>query len=187
MQVGDLEGTKVFELFDAANTDDIAGVFFVDPQGQTGSPETVAGNIPIAGLFKPVAEAAVTHGLGHPPDAIVEFHHAFAQIFDLDVPGIDGAVDQRGFGALTEGIAVHDGALLEQLTLCLAEPTDDVAIGFFAVTAGKIGDQRQEISFGVKSIDEADVGLFTGGKVILTVGGGHVRCPFRFRWRRSPH
>ena len=58
--------------------------------------------------------------LGHPGDCVVQRDMLVAQVLDADVPGFDGAVDQRRVGAVAERIAVTVMVLLvDQLALVL--------------------------------------------------------------------
>ena len=51
-----------------------------------------------------------------------------AQVFHFDVPGIDGAVDEWGVGAVAEWIAVLDLALMNQLAF-IFEAANDGLVG----------------------------------------------------------
>ena len=83
------------------------------PDGDRRSPEAVARNRPIPGAFEPAAKKAIPYVLGNPVDVLVEFHHAVADGHDVDVPGIQGLVDQRGVGAPAVGVVVEVALLLD--------------------------------------------------------------------------
>ena len=134
VEVGHLLAGEGLELGDGADADHVLGVGLVDPDGEAGAPEAVAGDVPVLGVAEPVAEAVGADGLGRPVDGGVVGDEAVVEVLDADVPGVDGAVDEGRVGAVAEGVGVDDGALVDELAVFLEGP-DDVLVAVLAEAA----------------------------------------------------
>ena len=76
------------------------------PHRQRSSPETIAGDAPIARPLEPLAEPAVLHVLGHPVDLLVQLDHPVTEGRYGDEPGADRPVDERCVRAPAVWVAV---------------------------------------------------------------------------------
>ena len=111
--------------------------------------------------------------LGHPVNLRIIGEHLFAQIFHANIPGIDGSVDQRGVGALAEGIAVLDGGLMDQFAFVL-KALNDRFVGVFAELPFVVRNLRGEFAVDVERLDERDAGGGADAVVVLTVSRRHM-------------
>ncbi len=175
VEVGDFPAGELFEFGDGADADHVLAVLG-DPDGDAGAPEAVAGDVPVLGFLEPVAEALFADGLGDPMDGGVAFGEAVAEIFDADIPGLDGAVDQRGVGARAEGIGVDQGGLVHQLA-GVFQRTDDGFVGVLAEDAVEFGDGFGEGADIVEIVAQGDAGGLADAEVVLAEGGGDVHEP----------
>ena len=170
VEVRDLLAGEGLELGGGADADHVGGVVVVDPDGEAGAPEAVARDVPVARLAEPVAEALLADVLGHPVDGVVVGGEAVVEVFDADVPGVDGAVDERRVGAVAEGVGVDDRRLVDELALGL-EALDDVLVAVLAEAAGVVGDGVGEVAGGVERVDEGEHAvLLADAEVVLAVG-----------------
>ncbi len=143
------------------------------PQGQRRAPVTVARDRPVHVALEPLAEAAVAHALGVPPDARVELQHAVAHVGRADVPGGLGVVEQRRAAApaVRIGVVVDLGA---QQHAPVVEVGDEVRVGLLDQPAGPRADGVGEAPVGTDRVRGVEVVAARGGHVVLAEGGRDV-------------
>ena len=140
MQVGGAYAEVRLEFVEAAVDVDarVAGIVAA-PDGDRGTPEAVATDRPIPGPLEPLAELSVADVLGDPVDLSVRLEQAVGQIGDAHVPGVDGAVDDRGVGPPAVRVVVVVGLVAEHRALRL-EVADDLGVGVEDVLADEVVD-----------------------------------------------
>ena len=170
MEIGNLLSGEFLQFGNGTDADHVLRILLVDPDRDTGAPEAVAADIPVTGILDPVPESFVADIPRHPVHRVVVGGQTVVEILDLDVPGIDRTVDQRGIGPVAEGVGVDDGRLVDQLALGL-QTLDNILIAGFAEAAFVLGDRRGEVAGGVEGIgDRQHAGLPADPEVVLTVG-----------------
>ena len=120
------------------------------PHGDGAAPVAVPADGPVAGVGEPLAELAVLDVARDPVDVLVQLGHAVLELGDLDVPGGDGAVDQRVAAAPAVRVAVLVAGLADQAALG-AQHLGDRLVGLEDLQAGDLGqrtvaEQRQEFA-----------------------------------------
>lgn len=66
------------------------------PDGNGVAPISISGEAPVLGINKPVVETLLLNERGHPSAVLVILDKLVLDISDLDEPGIEGSVDERG-------------------------------------------------------------------------------------------
>jgi len=66
------------------------------PDGNGVTPISISGEAPVLGINKPVVETLLLNERGHPSAVLVILDQLVLDISDLDEPGIEGSVDERG-------------------------------------------------------------------------------------------
>jgi hypothetical protein len=66
------------------------------PDGNGVAPISISGEAPVLGINKPVVETLLLNERGHPSAVLVILDQLVLDISDLDEPGIEGSVDERG-------------------------------------------------------------------------------------------
>ena len=174
VEVGDAHAAQVFEFLDGPDADHVVRIVVVDPHGDAASPEAVAGNVPVARVLEPVAEALVAHVGGRPVDAVVVRDELVVQVLHLHVPGVDRAVDERCVGTVAERVGVGDRRLVDEPALGL-QALDDVLVAVLAEAARVLGHLVGEVAARVEGVDErVHPRLLADAEVVLAVGGGDV-------------
>ena len=153
-----------------------------DPHRNRGTPETVAGDRPIACVRQPLAELAVLHVVRNPVDLLVEFEQAVLDLGDGHEPGAHRLVDQRSGATPAVRVGVHvallleeDGALLlrnaGQRAVTGAQVAQDRLVGVEHVQALVIRAQRRELAARVEHVDALDALGVERVHIVLAVGG----------------
>ena len=174
VEVGHLLARKLLELLRGADADHVRRVVVVDPHGDAAAPEAVSGDVPVARLLEPVAEALFAHVVRRPVHARVVLREALVEVLDADVPRVDRAVDERRVGAVAERIGVDDRRLVDELPLGL-EALDDVLVAVLAEAALVFGNRVGERAGVVERIGKGRHARFLAdAEVVLAVGGGDM-------------
>jgi len=173
-----LNTTELLEFFNRANADHFLEVFR-GPDGDGVTPESVSGEAPIFGIFKPVVESLFLSESRDPVGLLVVFQKVVLDGLNLDEPRVDGSVDQRLFGSPAERIRVINLGFVNQqiLFLQVLEDTsfssvvldvlsDEISDGFSEETAGVNGARR--------AIGLDDVVLQADLVIVSTESGGGV-------------
>ena len=106
--------------------------------------------------------------------ARVVLRETLVEVFDLDVPRIDRAVDERRVGTVAVGIAVDDRRLVDELAHAL-ELLDDVLVALLAEASLVLGNRIRERAGVVERIDECGhAGFLADAEVVFTVGRGDM-------------
>ena len=113
----------------------------VHPKGQRRTPNPVPGDRPIPSPVQPLAEAPLLNMIGHPAHLAVGRQEPILKLLHLDVPARHGAVNQRRFRAVAEGVAVDDDVLLVERARLL-QVTNDLPIGVLHVLPCEIRNLR---------------------------------------------
>ena len=174
VEIRNLLAGKFLKLLDGADADHIFGILVVDPHGDAAAPEAVARNIPIASLFKPVAETLLADVIGSPVHRRIVLGETLVEIFDADVPGIDRSVDKRRIGTIAERIRVNDCRLMDELALGL-EPLDEILVAILAEAPLKLRNRVGECARVIKRIDERRHARFLAdAEVVFAVCGSDM-------------
>ena len=174
VQIGDFHSGEFLQFSDTADADTVFRIFVIDPDGDAGTPEAVAADIPVTGIEQPVAEAFATDVIGLPADRFVGREKFFVEILYFDVPCFDGPVDERGIGTVAERIAVGDGRLMDEFAL-IFEAADDILVAIFTESSGVFGDLIGEVTGSIQRIgDGHDPGFPADPEVIFAVCRGDV-------------
>ena len=169
VEVGDLHAGELFEFGDGADADHVLRIVDVDPDGEAGAPEAVAGDVPVFRFREPVGETLVTDVLRRPGRLQIVLQQALMEVFNADVPCIDGAVDQRRVRTVAERVAMDDGGLLDKLA-DLLQMLDYQLVSVFDVQAFEVRDGVREFRLVVQRVDEIDSGGAANTVVVFTVG-----------------
>ncbi len=144
------------------------------PDRDAASPVPVAADCPVPRTFEPVAEPLLTDGLRHPVDVLVDRDHTIPERLDIDEPGGNRLVDQRGAGAPAKWVGMSD-LLVTDDQLSVLENPDESGVGFLDVLSCDFGDFIGEACFGVDRVDhDVDAGIIQRKEVGLAVCGRHV-------------
>ena len=169
VEIRHLLARKLLELLDRADADHVGRIVVVDPHRDAAAPEAVAGDVPVARLLEPVAEALLADVFGRPVHLRVVLRETLVEILDADVPGVDRAVDEGRVGAVAERIRVGDRRLVDELALGL-EALDDVLVAVLAEAPLVLGDLGRERAARVQRIDDRlHPGLLADAEVVLAV------------------
>ena len=174
VQVGEFDAADFLDFRDAAQHPAfLAAVAFPDGDGR--APVAVAGNVPVTGVFQPVAKPSVLDPFGHPVDLLVFFDQLGLDLFDVEVPGAHGLVNQRVLAAPAVGIVMHQTAVGHGLIVGVEEADDDRV--HFDHVAGlavleEVGHFLGEVALGVHGVHDVggNIVLPAGPVVILTKG-----------------
>ena len=153
-----------------------------DPHRNRGTPETVAGDRPIACVRQPLAELAVLHVVRNPVDLLVEFEQAVLDLGDGHEPGAHRLVDQRRGATPAVRVGVHVALLLEedgtlllrnagQRAVAGAQVAQDRLVGVEHVQALVIRAQRRELAARVEHVHALDALGVERVHIVLAVGG----------------
>ena len=85
-----------------------------NPHRNRGAPETVAGDRPVAGVGKPLAELAILHIARNPVDFLVQLKQTILDLGDGHEPRAHRLVDKRGGATPAVRVGVHVALLLEE-------------------------------------------------------------------------
>ena len=153
-----------------------------NPHRNRGTPETVAGDRPIACVRQPLAELAVLHIARNPVDLLVEFEQAVLDLGDGHEPGAHRLVDQRGGATPAVRVGVHVALLLEedgtllfgdagQRAIAGAQVAQDRLVRVEHVHALVIRAQRRELAARVEHVHALDALGVERVHIVLAVGG----------------
>ena len=174
VEVGHLYARKLLKLLDGAHANHILGIVVADPDRNAAAPEAVARNVPVAGILQPVAETLFAHVFRRPVDGGVISAKTLVKILDLDIPGINSAIDKRRVGTVAERIRVDDGRLMYELALGL-ETLDDVLVAILAEAALVFGKRICKCTGIIERIDERRNARFLAhAEVVLAVSRSNM-------------
>ena len=168
MKVRDLGPGCVLEFFHAAEAKGVSILTFPDRQGR--APESVAADRPIPGVFKPLAKTSVADVTGNPMHFTVVLHHPVPEGFDLDKPGGDRLIDQRGIGPPAERITVLHGLLPEHQSLFL-QFLGNGTVGFHHIQSCDELHVLHEISLLIHRVENRNSFAVENPHVIFTETG----------------
>ncbi len=161
------------QFINGADADGLA-TFIVNPDGQRGAPEAVAGDTPVNGIVQPVAHTAITNMIRYPVDLLVACSNTLLDLLHLDVPGWNGTVNYGGVGARTEWVAVLVYLLYVEFAFVL-ELANDVLVSFLDITAGKVRHFIGKVAFKIHWANQRrDSVLLHHTEVVLTECRGLV-------------
>ena len=172
VNVGDLLTGEFFQFGNGAHADHLAG-FVVFPDGQGAAPVPVAADRPVTGIFQPLAETAGLDVFGDPCHLFVGTEHFFFDAVDADEPGGDRFVDQRGIVAPAMGIAVLDGAAVDQFAFHF-EAFHDQFIRILHKETGVVRHFGREFTFGIDGADTGDAAGSACFRVLFPETGSDV-------------
>ena len=170
VQVGHLFARERLEFGHRTDANHIRRIFIADPHRQAGTPETVTRDVPVLGIAQPVTETVRPHGFRLPMHAGIVFDQTVMQIFHLDIPSVNGAVDQRRVGAVAEGIRMNNGRLMDQLAIRL-QFLDDVLVAILTETAtpGFRSGCHEGATF-IHRVFQGDARCRADAEVVFTIG-----------------
>ena len=172
VQIGHLLTAQLLEFSDAANADHVRPIFG-NPDGDAGTPEAIATDVPIASVADPIAEAVLADGFGNPANWLVILDDAVAELFDFNVPGVDRAIDERCVRSFAERVTMNDGRLVNELSFVL-EASNDRLVGVLTELTLVLGDLSREPALLVEGIDQTDAFASPCPIVVFAVGRSNV-------------
>ena len=145
------------------------------PNRNRRSPETVAGNRPVAGAFQPFAEAAVFNMLRHPVNLLVVFNHIVAEIGYFNKPAGHRFVNQRGVGTPAERIRVGILLFFNQKAFFFQQ-LHNRFVGFKNLFALIVGNFGGKFTGFVNRTDNREILIISaaGLKVVLAEARGNM-------------
>ncbi len=145
-----------------------------DPHWDRRTPVAVTGDVPIAGVFQPLAKLAIADVLRQPLDLIVvQLHHPVAELRHGHEPGRQSHVDQRLTRAPRVRVGVLDRLVADHLSGFL-EVLDDLLVGVENKEAFVLRNEGGELAVHVHGDDYLDAGGVAGVHIVLTEGRGLV-------------
>ncbi|VTR49509.1 Uncharacterised protein [Actinobacillus pleuropneumoniae] len=147
-----------------------------DPYVKRRSPVTVPADIPVDQVFKEFAEASLAHMARIPGHLVVVRDQLILNRRRFDKPALHRIIEQRGFTAPAERVAVLVLLFAVQKSF-FGQCLHDVQIAILDETSGKIRHFIRITPLAVHDAHEADAILAAYAIVVFTVRRSHVYNP----------
>ena len=173
MQICESYAALFFDLVYRTEYDSLAALVAL-PYRYRSRPVSVSGDVPVTGIFEPLAESAVLNGLGYPVDILVLGDQLVLDLGNIEVPGIHSLVYQRSLTSPAVRIVMLDGTVSNSLTLLVKE-ADNCGVHLdnvlLAVLLIEVGYFLGESALCVNGVHQRDSVVLAGPVVVLTESG----------------
>ena len=171
VQVIEALAASLLDLIEGAENNALAALRTL-PDRDRGRPVAVSGDVPVTGIFEPLAEAGILDGIRDPVDLlIVQLDEARLQLLDIEIPCVHCLIDERLAAAPAVRIVMLDRAVRDSLAV-VVEETDDRRVhlndGLCVGIGVEVGDLLREVTLLIDRVDHRDLVVAAGPVVVLT-------------------